>query len=69
MDTFEVLKKLSEASGVSGSESEVSRIIAEEFGKYVDEVRTDALGNVIGFKRGAGPSRNRIMLALSLIHI
>ncbi len=69
MDTFEVLKKLSEASGVSGSESEVSRIIAEEFGKYVDEVRTDALGNVIGFKRGAGPSRNRIMLAAHMDEI
>ncbi|MCS7286351.1 MAG: M42 family metallopeptidase [Anaerolineae bacterium] len=69
MDTFELLKKLSEAPGVSGSESEVSRIVAEEFKKYVDEVRTDALGNVIGLKRGTGPSPRRIMLTAHMDEI
>jgi endoglucanase len=69
MNTFEVLKKLSEAPGVAGNESGVSQIVAEEFKKYVDELRTDALGNVIGFKKGTGPSPRRIMLAAHMDEI
>jgi len=69
MNTFEVLKKLSEAPGVAGNESGVSQIVAEEFKKYVDELRTDALGNVIGLKKGTGPSPRRIMLAAHMDEI
>ncbi len=69
MDTFEILKKLSEAFGVSGSEGGVSQIIEGEFRKYVDEIKTDALGNLIGLKRGSGPSQGRIMLAAHMDEI
>jgi endoglucanase len=59
-----LLKKLSEARGVSGYEAEVREIVAEEFGQYADEVRTDKLGNVIALKKGEGDEpRRRIMLA------
>jgi endoglucanase len=59
-----LLKKLSEARGVSGYEAEVRGIVAEEFGRYADEVRTDKLGSVIALKRGEGKEpRCRIMLA------
>jgi putative aminopeptidase FrvX len=59
-----LLKKLSEARGVSGYEAEVRGIVAEEFGRYTDEVQTDKLGNVIALKRGEGEEpRRRIMLA------
>jgi putative aminopeptidase FrvX len=59
-----LLKKLSEARGVSGYEAEVRGIVAEEFGRYADEVQTDRLGNVIALKRGEGEEpRRRIMLA------
>jgi endoglucanase len=59
-----LLKKLSEASGVSGYEAEVREIVVEEFGRYADEVQTDKLGNVIALKRGEGEEpRRRIMLA------
>jgi putative aminopeptidase FrvX len=59
-----LLKKLSEARGVSGYEAEVRGIVAEEFGRYADEVQTDKLGNVIALKKGEGEEpRPRIMLA------
>jgi len=64
VDIASLLKRLSEARGVSGYETEVRDIIAEEFGRYADEVRTDKLGNVIALKRGEGVEpRRRIMLA------
>jgi putative aminopeptidase FrvX len=59
-----LLKKLSEARGVSGYEAKVRGIVTEEFGRYADEVQTDKLGNVIALKRGEGDEpRRRIMLA------
>ena len=56
MDIVPLLKRLSEAHGVSGYEHEVREIVQEEFGRYADEVRTDTLGNVIALKRGTGRS-------------
>ena len=64
MQIAPLLKKLSEARGVSGYEAEVRGIIAEEFGRYADEVQTDKLGSVIALKKGEGEEpRHRIMLA------
>ncbi len=64
MQIAEFLKKITEASGVSGAEVEVGGIIAETFAGFADQVRTDALGNVIALKRGEGQGeRPRIMLA------
>lgn len=66
MQIAEFLKKISEAGGVSGAESEVAGIVAETFRGLADEVQTDALGNVIALKRGEGLASGdhpRIMLA------
>ncbi len=64
MQIAPLLKKLSEARGISGYEAEVREIVAEEFGRYADEVQTDKLGNVIALKRGESEEpRRRIMLA------
>jgi len=49
---FILLKKLSEAVGVSGHEFEVKKVIAEEISDIVDELKVDSLGNIIAFKRG-----------------
>jgi putative aminopeptidase FrvX len=58
------LKSLSEASGVSGYEDEVRELVLEGFAPLSDEIRTDAMGNVIALKRGRGKEpRRRIMLA------
>ena len=48
----ELLRKLSEARGVSGNETDVREIIKTEALKYADNVSVDNLGNVIAFKKG-----------------
>ena len=58
----DLLIRLCEAAGVSGSENEVREIIKEEAAKYADEVRVDNIGNVIAFKKGKNASRH-VMLA------
>jgi endoglucanase len=58
------LRSLSEASGVSGYEQEVRSLVEKAFAPLADEVRTDAMGNVIALKRGNGEGAgHRIMLA------
>ena len=70
MDIVPLLKRLSEANGVSGYEHEVRQIVQEEFGRLADQVRTDALGNVIALKQGAGPEpRPAILIATHMDEI
>lgn len=47
------LEKLSNARGVSGDESAVRALIAEQLQKHVDEYRVDALGNLIACRRAS----------------
>lgn len=47
-----LLKKLTEASGVSGNEKEVREIIISEIKDYVDSITIDKLGNIIAVKKG-----------------
>ncbi|MCL6431186.1 MAG: M42 family metallopeptidase [Anaerolineae bacterium] len=66
MKVAEFLKRITEASGVSGAEGEVGGIVAEAFRTLADEVRSDVMGNIIALKRGEGlPSGEhpRVMLA------
>jgi len=58
-----LLEELSNAFGPSGCEAEVRNVLARAIRDKVDELRTDALGNLIAFKRGAGPEpRLRVMV-------
>jgi putative aminopeptidase FrvX len=56
-----LLKRLIETPGVPGREEKQREIAREELGSLTDEVRTDALGSVIGTKRGSGDAR--VMIA------
>ncbi len=49
-----LLEKLSNAHGISGSEGSIKDIMEEEIRPYVDEIRTDKMGNLIATKRGTG---------------
>jgi endoglucanase len=49
-----LLEHLSNAFGPSGNEDEVRRILARWLRSRVDELKTDALGNLIAIKRGHG---------------
>jgi endoglucanase len=57
-----LLERLCNASGVSGDEAEVRRIVMAEIKPFVDEVRVDALGNVLATKNAAttGPNAKRV---------
>lgn len=52
MKLVDVLKKLSDANGVTGREDQVRSLMKKYLKPYVDEVREDKLGNLIGFKKG-----------------
>jgi len=70
VDTVLLLKRLSEAHGLSGYEQEVRQLVVEEFSRTANEVRTDTLGNVIAVKSGTGPEpRPSIMLATHMDEI
>ena len=70
MELIPLIKRLSEANGVSGYEHQVCQIVQEEFGRLADQVRTDALGNVIALKQGSGPEpRPSILIATHMDEI
>jgi endoglucanase len=62
-ETAELLRELSEAVGVSGREEAVRQIIYEAVKPHVDEIKVDALGNLITLKRGRGKNRLKVMAA------
>lgn len=63
----ELIKQLVEAYGPSGHEGQVRALIERIVRPLVDEVRVDALGNLIAHKRGAGGKR--VMLAAHMDEI
>lgn len=62
---LKLLERLCSASGVSGAEGEVRAIVLEQVRPVADEVKVDALGNVLAVKHAASASRKpmRVMLA------
>jgi endoglucanase len=62
----ELLKKLSNAHGTSGSEGSVFSIIKRELKGYVDDMHEDAMGNLIAVKKG---NRFKVMLAAHMDEI
>ena len=57
---MDLLERLLNAFGVSGSEENVRKIIVKEIKKYFNKTHVDKLGNLIAYKSGIRP---RIMLA------
>jgi putative aminopeptidase FrvX len=65
---MELLKKLCEAHGVPGREEAVRELVISELRGICDEIRTDALGNVIALKKGSGRGP-KVMLAAHMDEI
>ncbi|MCL4425399.1 MAG: M42 family metallopeptidase [Firmicutes bacterium] len=63
----ELIKKLVETHGPSGSEESIQAVIRQEIKGFVDEVRVDALGNLIAIKKGRGGKK--VMLAAHMDEI
>ena len=60
---LDLLKQLCSLNGVSGDEGEVRDFLRAQAQPYADSIRTDALGNLIVFKKGAKSSGNHLLLA------
>lgn len=56
------LKNLCTLSGVSSFEDEVRDYIKQRVAPHADEVRVDAMGNLIVFKKGVKSTGNKLML-------
>lgn len=68
MTLAETLEKLSNACGVAGREEEVRSLMKNMLKPYVDEVKEDKLGNVIGIKKGRKDAA-KVMLAAHMDEI
>lgn len=66
---FGQLKKFVMAPGVSGDEGSISAVIAKEIAPYVDEVYSDAMGNLIALKKGKGENPKKLMFAAHMDEI
>jgi endoglucanase len=58
-----LLENLSNACAVSGDEGEVRKIVLDQVRQVADEVKVDALGNVLVTRYGKTEGRLRVMLA------
>ena len=59
----EWLKELSEAIGVSGDEESVRHTVLRAIDGHAEQIRIDPMGSITAFKRGAGSSGLRVMVA------
>lgn len=64
---YDLAKRICEAPGIPGREDAVRELVKAEMNALVDEMYVDALGNVIGTKKGKGGPR--VMLAAHMDEI
>ena len=64
-----ILRKLTQAFGVSGYEKEIRETIKEMVKGYGDEITVDALGNLIVYKKGIGENKKKIMASAHMDEI
>jgi len=58
---FDLLKRICELPGIAGREDAVRTLVREEMAGLVDEISVDALGNVVGVRKGQGGPRVIVM--------
>ena len=59
---LKLVRELCGLTGVSSGEDEVRAFLRSRAEPYADDIRTDALGNLMVFKRGARPAGTRLMV-------
>lgn len=64
----ELLKKLTDASGISGFEDGIRNVIISEIKDHVDEIEVDNMGNMIATRKGK-ESGKKVMLAAHMDEI
>ena len=66
---IDLLEKLTNAIAVSGDEGAIRKIVRAEVETIADEIKTDAMGNLLVTKRGKGKKRLKVMLAAHMDEI
>lgn len=66
---YQTLKELIKVHGVSGREGAVAEVISDMIRPYVDELSTDALGNLIALRKGVGKEKRKHMLCAHMDEI
>jgi putative aminopeptidase FrvX len=61
---LKLLEKLCNVIAISGDEGEVRKIVLDEIKTYADEIKVDALGNVLATKLGQARSKKRTRVML-----
>lgn len=69
MKTLDLLKDLSQSAGPSGREISINQKIASYWKPLTDDIKTDAMGNLIAVKRGSSEKRRSLMLAAHMDEI
>jgi len=64
-----LIQKLVESSGPSGYEGQIRSVVRAEIEPYADELRVDAMGNLIARKGTGGPDGLKLMLAAHIDEI
>lgn len=67
--SFELLKRLCATPGVPGREDTFRELLIAELQGVAEELRTDAMGNLIAVRRGKGQRPRKIMLAAHMDEI
>lgn len=62
----EILRKVTQVFGVSGNEEDIREVITAEIKKYIDEIKVDAMGNLIAIKKG---KKRKILFAAHMDEI
>lgn len=60
---LKLLEELCLANGVSGDEEQVRKIIFSAVSPYADHIETDAMGNLLVFKKGERSPKRKLMLS------
>lgn len=60
---LKILQQLCESSGISGDETSVREIILAEISPFVADVKIDALGNIVAFKKGRQKASKKLMIS------
>jgi putative aminopeptidase FrvX len=68
MVNYDLLKRLCETPGIASPEEQMRALVCEEMRPLVSSITTDAMGNVIGVKKGKGAGP-RVMLAAHMDEI
>ena len=63
MSDLYLLKELCIANGVSGNEQSIRDIILKEVKAYVKDIKVDALGNILVFKKGKNQAKTKLMIS------